>query len=100
MPIRSSASKPSTEYIGIESDSRILRQSSICGRRSSGMARRPCLYSAYSWLRNVGLGRSNAAIAYSGRLVSTSASIEVNPYAALVTAPPRVLMGGSAKKAR
>src|SRR5207302_11083186 len=73
---------------------------SIWARRSSGMARRPALYSTYSWERNVGLPRSNAAIAYSGRDASTMASIDVKPYTAFVTRPSEVLMGGRAKKAR
>jgi hypothetical protein len=50
--------------------------------------------------RHVGAATSKAATAYSGRDASTIASIDVNPYAALVTCPSDVLIGGSAKKAR
>ncbi len=64
------------------------------------MARRPALYSWYSWERNVGLPRSKAAMANSGREARTMASIEVKPYTALVTLPSEVLIGGRAKKAR
>ncbi len=65
--------------MGIEKASSTSRTISICGRRSSGIARRPALYSLYSSDRNVGLPRSNAAMANSGLEASTIASIEVNP---------------------
>ena len=86
--------------MGIENDSRTSRTFSICGRRSSGIARRPALYSAYSFDRNVGAARSNAATANSGREARTMASMDVKPYTALVTCPSDVLIGGRAKKAR
>ena len=63
------------------------------------MARRPALYSSYSFDRKVGAGRSNAAAANSGREARTIASMDVNPYTALVTCPSDVLIGGSAKNA-
>src|SRR5487761_363028 len=48
----------------------------------------------------LGAPTSKAATAYSGRDARTIASIDVKPYAALVTCPSEVLIGGSAKKAR
>ena len=48
----------------------------------------------------VGAPTSNAATANSGREARTMASIEVNPYTALVTCPSEVLIGGRAKNAR
>ena len=64
------------------------------------IARRPALYSWYSLDRKVGAATSKAATANSGREASTMASIEGNPYTALVTCPSDVLIGGRAKKAR
>ena len=55
------------------------RTFSIWGRRSSGMARRPALYSSYSLERKVGAARSKAAAAYSGLEARTMASMEVKP---------------------
>src|SRR2546423_15493619 len=64
------------------------------------MARRPALYSLYSTERKVGLPRSKAAMANSGREARTIASIDVKPYTALVTRPSDVLIGGRGEKAR
>ena len=65
--------------MGIAKDSSTSLTRWIWGRRSSGIARRPALYSAYSSVRNVGPPMSNAATAYSGRPASTIASMDVNP---------------------
>ena len=65
--------------MGIEKDSSTSRTLSSWGRRSSGIARLPALYSTYSLDRNVGAPTSNAATAYSGRDASTMASIDVKP---------------------
>ena len=65
--------------MGMENASRISRTRWIWGRRSSGIALRPALYSLYSSERKVGPPRSKAAAAYSGRDASTIASMEVKP---------------------
>src|SRR5262249_37317294 len=74
----------------------------ICWRRMSGAAVRLALYSATASCRNVGSGRSKAAITPSGRLSRNRLmSIDVNPKTALVTCPEAVAMsGGRAKNAR
>src|ERR1700730_12068425 len=64
------------------------------------MARRPALYSTYSFDRKVGAPTSKAATANSGRDASTMASIDVNPYAALVTCPSEVLICGNGQRGR
>ncbi len=65
--------------MGIENASSTSRTFSIWGRRSSGMARRPALYSSYSLERKVGAARSKAAAANSGREARTIASMDVKP---------------------
>jgi hypothetical protein len=80
----------------------IFRIHGICARRSSGVASRVALYSAYSSLRRlVRLGASHTTTTASGPLSRRSfCSMVVKPSVAWVGTPALFASAGSAKNAR
>ena len=80
VPIASSASWSVTSSIGIRRDSTTSWISPSCGRKSSGVSRRPALYSASIASRATGLPTSKATAIRSGRSSASSLiNIEVKP---------------------
>ena len=90
----SSASHPGSLMTGMRKPSQIRKTNGIACPRSSGMASRCALYSAYSSWRWVGPGASKTTAMWLGWYLSRiSRSVEVNTNGAAVLTPAAVVGG-------
>jgi hypothetical protein len=97
VPIKSSASYPSSSKTATFIFASNVCKIPTCGTKSSAIFGLCCWYPAYIACRKVGFGLSKQTIRYSGfKSLMTVSSIEKNPYTPFTTSPLVLVKGGKA----